>query len=124
MSLVRFSYGENPIENLKKKVRHLYDIHLLLEFNGINKFFFSEEFDKMLLSVKDDDKINQLNEQWLKFHPREAIIFSNSEYIWEQIRKDYSNDFKDFVYGELPHENLIYSTIQKISERLRNINWD
>lgn len=124
MSLVRFSYGENPVENLKKKVRHLYDIHLLLEHNEINIFFRSEEFDKMLLSVKDDDKINQLNEGWLKFHPSGAILFSKSEYIWGQIRKDYSNDFKDFVYGELPHENLIYATIQKISERLRNINWD
>ncbi len=31
MSLVRFSYGENAIEDLKKKVRHTYDLHQLLQ---------------------------------------------------------------------------------------------
>ena len=35
MSLVRFSYGENPLDNLKNKIRHTYDIHQLLkEDNG------------------------------------------------------------------------------------------
>jgi hypothetical protein len=28
MSLVRFSYGENPIDDLKKKIRHTYDLHI------------------------------------------------------------------------------------------------
>jgi hypothetical protein len=31
MSLVRFSYGENPIDDLKKKIRHTYDLHQLLK---------------------------------------------------------------------------------------------
>lgn len=31
MSLVRFSFTANPINDLQKKVRHIYDIHKLLE---------------------------------------------------------------------------------------------
>jgi len=31
MSLVRFSYTEEPLEDLKKKIRHTYDLHQLLQ---------------------------------------------------------------------------------------------
>lgn len=31
MSLVRFSYGKDPITDLKNKVRHTYDLHQLLK---------------------------------------------------------------------------------------------
>lgn len=38
MSLVRFSYTQNPIEDLKKKIRHTYDLHQLLKEADINAF--------------------------------------------------------------------------------------
>ena len=45
MSLVRFSYGGNPIEDLKKTIRHSYDIHQLLLNVKLFEFFNSNEFD-------------------------------------------------------------------------------
>ena len=49
MSLVRFSYGENPIDDLKKKIRHTYDLHQLLKQDEFLEFFHSKNFDDMLL---------------------------------------------------------------------------
>ncbi|SHK71617.1 nucleotidyl transferase AbiEii/AbiGii toxin family protein [Epilithonimonas mollis] len=39
MSLVKFSYTENPIQDFKNKIRHPYDLHQLLQqpFNGNSK---------------------------------------------------------------------------------------
>ena len=39
MSLVRFSYSDNPIDDLKKKIRHTYDLHQLLKEKEISHFF-------------------------------------------------------------------------------------
>ena len=44
MSLVRFSYGANPIEDLKNKIRHTYDLHQLLKVPDILAFFESPDF--------------------------------------------------------------------------------
>ena len=55
MSLVRFSYGENPIDDLKKKIRHTYDLHQLLQQDEFLKFLQSKDFDEMLLKVANDD---------------------------------------------------------------------
>lgn len=47
MSLVRFSRTERPYEDLSQKVRHIYDIHLLLKDTEVAAFFNSDEFGKM-----------------------------------------------------------------------------
>ena len=44
ISLVRFSYSENPIEDLSAKVRHTYDLHQLLQLETVQKFANSVEF--------------------------------------------------------------------------------
>lgn len=76
MSLVRFSYGENPIEDLKKKIRHTYDLHQLLKQEVYSEFFHSKSFDEMLLKVAIDDVASfRNNNKWLMHHPKEALIF-------------------------------------------------
>ncbi len=55
MSLVRFSYGDNPIQYLKDKIRHTYDINQLLKDPEINSFFNSDDFEDMFMSVARDD---------------------------------------------------------------------
>src|SRR5690606_3155982 len=70
MSLVRFSYSDEPIEDLKKKIRHAYDLHQLLQDPEIQRFFNSTEFDEMLLKVGKDDTVSfKNNNKWLQHHP-------------------------------------------------------
>ena len=61
MSLVRFSYGENPMDDLKKKIRHTYDLHQLLKQDEFLQFFQSTDFDSMLLKVANDDIVSFRN---------------------------------------------------------------
>jgi hypothetical protein len=82
MSLVRFSYGENPIDDLKKKIRHTYDLHQLLRQKEFSEFFHSPAFDDMLLKVAKDDVTSfRNNNKWLNHHPSEAVIFKDVENV-------------------------------------------
>ena len=77
MSLVRFSYGENPMDDLRKKIRHTYDLHQLLQQKEYSIFFDSTAFDKMLLKVANDDVSSfKNNNKWLIHHPKEALIYN------------------------------------------------
>ena len=125
MSLVRFSYSDKPIENLKNKIRHIYDIHILLKDSSINDFFNSEEFDKMLQKVGNDDVFSfKNNNEWLKEHPISAILFRQPKSTWEQLKNTYNSSFKELVYGELPTENEISETLEIISNRLKEVKWN
>jgi hypothetical protein len=124
MSLVRFSHGENPVEDLKKKIRHTYDLHQLLKQEEFLGFFHSKAFDEMLLKVANDDVVSfRNNNKWLIHHPNEALIFKELENVWNTLRVTYSNDFKDLVYGELPKEDDVLNTLKMIKERLKSIYW-
>ena len=124
MSLVRFSYGENPIDDLKKKIRHTYDLYQLLTQEEFLKFFQSTAFDEMLLKVANDDVISfRNNNQWLVHHPNEALIFKDLDNVWIELKTTYNGDFKNLVYGKLPKEEVILETLKMIQERLKTISW-
>ncbi len=125
MSLVRFSQTEDPLSNLKLKIRHTYDIHMILQNNDLDRFFKSNNFDEMLLIVAHDDVISfKNNNNWLENHPSTAMIFSKTINTWDQIKNTYLVDFKELVFGELPNETLIEYTLLKVAERLKGIKWN
>lgn len=124
MSLVRFSYGENPIDDLKKKIRHTYDLHQLLKQEEFLNFFRSKKFDDMLQKVANDDVASyRNNNKWLNHHPNEALIFKDLKIVWNEMKSIYSGDFKNLVYGELPKEESVFETLKMIQERLKTISW-
>lgn len=124
MSLVRFSDTENPIEDLKMKVRHTYDLHKLLENKELVDFFNSKEFDELLLKVATGDVESfKNNNEWLQNHPSEAKIFAEVETVWKELKTTYNGDFKNLVFGELPKNEEIFASLVLIKERLTSIEW-
>lgn len=124
MSLVRFSYGKDPLEDLQKKIRHTYDLHQLLKQEEYFTFFKSLDFDEMLLKVANDDVVSfKTNNSWLENHPSKAIIFGNLEIMWNDLRPTYNGAFKNLVYGVLPNDTDVLFTLKTVKERLATIDW-
>ena len=124
MSLVRFSYGENPIDDLKKKIRHAYDIHQLLKQKEFFDFFNSPDFEDMLLKVAQDDVVSfKNNNTWLNNHPVESRIFKDLANVWGELVNVYNGEFKNLVYGDFPNSIAVFDTLNTIQERLKTIVW-
>ncbi|MEO8255116.1 MAG: nucleotidyl transferase AbiEii/AbiGii toxin family protein [Flavobacterium sp.] len=127
ISLVRFSYTENPLEDLSNKVRHTYDLHLLIKLDTIKDFVSSNSFDSMLLQVaKDDDKAIPNDKNWLYKHPKEALIFSETATVWATLKKVYTGSkFKELIIGKAkpPEEKDVLETLVFLSKRIEKIEW-
>ncbi len=124
ISLVRFSYAEEPLKKLAGKVRHTYDLHQMLRHDRISEFMHSTDFEAMLVQVgKDDDKAIPNDKDWLLVHPSEAMLFSKTKEVWETIGKTYNSTFAELLTGKLPEEALVVKSLLRISERLKNIQW-
>ncbi len=125
MSLVRFSYEKYPVEDLKRKIRHTYDLHQLLQQEEFLDFFNNAAFDKMLLKVANDDVASfRNNNQWLIHHPSEALMFKDLDKVWVELRLVYNGDFENLVYGELPNDAAVLETLQSIKKRIESVNWN
>ena len=125
ISLVRFSYSENPVEELTNKVRHTYDLHQLLKQSRILSFLKSDDFETMLIQVgKDDDKAIPNDKEWLSKHPSESLFFSETEKVWKTLSKTYTGSFKELLTGDLPNEEDVLQSLMKIGSRLKEIKWN
>lgn len=126
MSLVRFSYTESPIRDLKNKIRHTYDIYQLLQQPEFKGFVESEGFTEMLIKVANDDVISFRNNNiWLTNHPNESLFFKEIEKLWKsELKEVYTIDFKNLVYGELPKENDVLENLKYLRDRMEKIKWD
>ncbi|WP_294961189.1 nucleotidyl transferase AbiEii/AbiGii toxin family protein [uncultured Flavobacterium sp.] len=124
MSLVRFSYSENPMEDLKNKIRHTYDLHQLLQQKEFSDFLDSPAFDEMIIRVATEDVTSfRNNNQWLANHPHDAFMFSHLDTIWKELKETYNGGFKNLVYGDLPNEEAVLETLKRIKERLKTVEW-
>ncbi len=124
MSLVRFSQTQEPITDLKNKIRHTYDIHLMLKDENLKSFFQSDEFETMFLRVANDDITSfKNNNKWLANHPTTAIIFSDPTDTWNKIKDVYTGSFSELVFGKLPPETDILKTLTTLANRLKFIKW-
>lgn len=128
ISLVRFSHTENPLADLSNKVRHTYDLTLLMKLDIIKDFVGSSSFDTMLLQVaKDDDKAIPNDKNWLYKHPKEALIFSETKMVWNTLKKVYTGSkFNELLIGKAkpPEENNVFETLQFLSKRIQEIEWN
>lgn len=125
MSLVRFSQTQEPITDLRNKIRHTYDIHLMLKDENLKSFFQSDEFETMLLRVANDDIASfKNNNEWLANHPTTAIIFSDTADTWNKIKTVYTDSFSELVFWELPNETDILKSLTVVADRLKLIKWD
>lgn len=124
MSLVRFSYSDDYISDLKSKIRHTYDLHQMLQQKEISEFFESDDFENMMNKVGQDDVASYKNDNdWLKYHPKDSPFFVKLDEIWKQLEPTYKTDFRNLVYGELPEAGAVKETLKKLKDRIEEIEW-
>ena len=79
----------------------------------------------MLLTVGNDDVFSfKSGNKWLENHPKEALFFTNTEDVWNELKGTYNNEFKDLVYGQLPKDIDVLKTLLEVKQRLQNIKWN
>ncbi|MDP8322854.1 MAG: nucleotidyl transferase AbiEii/AbiGii toxin family protein [Candidatus Stygibacter australis] len=124
MSLVRFSYEPDPVNRLKEKIRHFYDLYMLISNSRYSTFLESDEFEKLLIIVAETDiQSFKHNNAWLANHPVKALIFSDTLSVAKELKVTYEKEFRNLIYGDFPDYQDIIDNIIKIKNRIQKIRW-
>ena len=79
----------------------------------------------MLSKVANDDVISfKNNNKWLVHHPNEALLFTELDTIWKDLKLVYSGNFSELVFGNLPNEVEVLKALLTIKTRLAQIDWE
>jgi hypothetical protein len=98
---------------------------MLLQENDLLNFFNSDAFEAMLLKVANDDVLSfKNNNDWLKFHPKDAMAFADIDNIWNDLKLVYNGEFRSLIFGEVPDDKKVLETLKLIAGRLASVNWN
>lgn len=120
LALARASYHSDPIAQLQNKIRHAYDLHILMASTQLQDFVSSDLlFETLKAAQKDDAESREFQGEWNQRPLAEALIFSDTDTLWEPLTQTYSGSFRPLVYGDLPDIAQIRSSLRVLKDRLQ-----
>lgn len=123
MGLVKASHGDDHINQINNKIRHLYDIHFLMTDKVTCEFVESAEFGEMTVKVIACDRKAFPSAPWLDAPLASACVFSSLDDIWPSLESTYNGDFKAMVVGDsLPSRALLVDSMNRIHRQLVKID--
>ena len=123
LGIIKDSYFEDPTARLTIRIRHIYDICMILREPANRNFISSEDFRGLCQSCITDE-IESWDEEYtvyLKHGLHAAPLFVKFDEWWPGLESTYTNDFADLVYGDLPDVEEIKDTLNFLHKELIKI---
>lgn len=115
IAVIKCSYANSPAQELSKKVRHLYDIHMILQQNDYVNFIKGEEFKFSCSQCIRKEVEGNFNNSECLIHPlSEAPIFTNLNNLQPTLKIAYEQGFNSFVYGDFPSIADIFNSLELV----------
>lgn len=120
VSLLRFSFEENAVESISKKIRHFYDLHFLMNNPECAEFVASDSFKKQFYTILQHDR-GMFDEPkgWQTKQIAESPLLNNFSTIWEQIKAKYQAELSALAYREIPDDESVAKSFMKLTNRIR-----
>lgn len=120
LAIARASYHADPVSQLQNKIRHAYDLHILMAAAQLEPFLASEQLFETLIQVQADDAASrEFQGEWSKQALANALIFADTDELWKELAKPYAGPFSGMVYGELPPLQKVRESIRRLKARLQ-----
>ena len=121
VSLLRFSFAENPKIELAKKIRHFYDLYYLANNEECTKYIQSIDFQKDLqkLFAHDQQEFDEPKD-WQTKTINDSPLITDFHLLWNTLRETYLSEISMLAFTTIPKEKEIE---EKFIEIVKNITF-
>ena len=120
MGLVRTGYEANPVSNFRRRIRHFYDLVMIMRENRYGEFVASDAFVELMAKVRESDRKSMPGAAaWLDPPLGKAMIVADATHLWSEIRTEFHGNFKDMIYGDsVPNDTEVLACLATIGSSL------
>ncbi len=120
LGVIKDSYNEDPAAKLSDRIRHLYDICMILKHDEYRDFVTSNEFKSLCNVCAKDEKAGAFEYSNCFEKPLiDAPLFSRFEDWRSSLGATYTGMFSGLVYGDLPSMNEIEGALDFVKKNLK-----
>ncbi|RLD44048.1 MAG: nucleotidyl transferase AbiEii/AbiGii toxin family protein [Bacteroidetes bacterium] len=120
VSLIRFSFDENPVDSLSQKIRHFYDLYFLSIDADCAYFLKSETFNKRFSEILDHDRdLFDVPSGWKDRPISESPLLKDFPSIWDKLQSLYNTELSALAYAPIPDQKLVAHSFTEMIEHLK-----
>lgn len=120
ISLIRFSFEQNAVESISKKIRHFYDLYFLTKNPECAEFVASDSFKKQFETILQHDR-DMFEEPtgWQTKLISESPLVADFPAIWKQLKEIYQTELSALAYRQIPAENEVAKCFEELKKRIQ-----
>ena len=120
VSLVRFSFSENPAFAIASKIRHFYDLYFLGSDSQCAEYIRSPEFSTDFAELyANDQHIFKIPKNWESKTVDESPLVANFSTLWEKLKETYHNELTQLAFTQIPDEKEVSTMFISILKQLK-----
>ena len=115
VSLIRFSFAEEPVQSISTKIRHFYDLYYLINDEECNEFIRSQEFKKRFNEVLEHDR--QIFDEPRNWHTKAVTaspLINDFSKTWRLLKGKYETELAALAFSEIPGEENISKKFEEL----------
>jgi hypothetical protein len=118
VSLIRFSFKENPVESISEKIRHFYDLYYLAKDPECIQFIASEVLKKQFdVILQHDRAMFEEPEGWQTKAISASPLVNDFSGIWQQAKEKYKTELSNLAYKPIPNEQDVEKCFRELIKR-------
>ena len=121
LGIIKDSYDKNPVARLSDRIRHLYDICLILRHREYRDFVQSDHFMALCTLCLADETAEPESSNWRDKPLADAPIFTHFETWQASLNVAYQGMFSDLVFGEIPDISEIAQGLKFLQEHISRV---
>lgn len=121
VSLIRFSFSENPSLAITSKIRHFYDLYFLANDAECSKYLQSSDFnaDFAELYIHDQQTFND-PAGWQDKEVNQSVLLTDFPLLWNRMRETYRGELSQLAFSAIPDEKDVAQTFLNTINYLNN----
>lgn len=119
-SLLRFSFGNDPVMELGKKIRHFYDLHFLTQNDACQKYLTTDFLPELQELVRHDKETFSTPAGWPDSDIATSPLLTSFDHIWQSLSKRYEEELAMLAFRPIPPSSQIGESAKQILKLIIN----
>jgi len=120
VSLIRFSFSENPIVAIASKIRHFYDLYFLTNDAQCAEYIQSADFKTDFAEIYvHDQKTFEEPGSWRETNFVQSPLVTDFETMWDKLKDPYRIELTQLAFTKIPSEKEVAKTFIYIVTKLK-----
>lgn len=120
VSLVRFSFDENPIKAIASKIRHFYDLYFLANDEQCKTYLHSDNFKTDFAELyAHDQQTFDTPTGWQGKAVEQSPLTTDFPNLWDKLKDTYRSELSQLTFSTIPDERVVAESFMEIIKLMR-----